>query len=113
MTVQEQIRANADMVVEQLHEVSGISNFGYNAESVAWVDGFIEGQRVRPDLDDVAIHQMSQNLGSYLGECVITCHGGEWQQQEGTWAIAFNTNNAVFPLNNVRKQFVNGSEDSV
>src|SRR5262245_13088226 len=113
MTVQEQIRANADMVVEQLREVSGMSNFGYNAESVAWVDGFIDRQRVRPDFDEGAIHQMRQNLGSYLGECVRTCYGGEWQEQEGTWAIAFNSKNAVFPFTKVSKHLVNGYEDSV
>jgi hypothetical protein len=113
MTIQEMIRANAEMVVEQLRQVSDVKDFGYNAESVAWVDGFIQRQRVNPDMDEAGVHQMTQNLGSYLGECVIACYGGEWRQEEGMWAVTFNEANAVFPFNKVGKQFANGSEDSV
>jgi len=114
MTGQEKLRANAELVIQQLRQASGIENFGYNAESVAWVDGFIERQRIRPDYDQDAINQISQTLGSFLGECVIACYGGEWQEQEGSWAVAFgNSGNAAFPFNKVRKHFVNGAGDSV
>ena len=39
MTDQEKLRANAELVVGQLRGASGIEGFGYDAESVAWVDG--------------------------------------------------------------------------
>lgn len=113
MTAQEMIRGNAELVVAQLGNLSGIENFGYNAESVEWVDGFIERQRIRSCLDEPTVHQMVQTLGSYLGECVVACFGGEWQQREGSWAVVFNEGNAAFPFNKVAKQFANGSEDSV
>ncbi len=113
MTVQEQIRANAEMVVEQLRQISDVPNFGYNAASVAWVNDFIERQRIRPDQEGAGRERLCQTLGSYLGECVIVCYGGAWHLQEGTWAVAFNAGNAVFPFNKVRKHFANGSEDSV
>ncbi len=113
MTVQEQIRANAEMVVEQLRQISDVPDFGYNAASVAWVNDFIERQRVRPELEGAGRERLYQTLGSYLGECVIACYGGAWQSQEGTWAVAFNASNAVFPFNKVRKHFANGSEDGV
>lgn len=114
MTDQEKLRANAELVVGQLREASGIEAFGYDAESVAWVDGFIERQRVRPEFaDDAAADRLSQTLGSYLGECVIRCYGGEWREQEGTWAVDFGGGNAVFPFNKVRKQFRHGAGDSV
>lgn len=71
MTTQEMIRANAELVLGQLGQASGLEDFGYNAESVAWLDGFIERQRVRPDLDQTAAERMSQTLGSYLGECQV------------------------------------------
>ncbi|XGV95508.1 MAG: hypothetical protein ACAF41_22525 [Leptolyngbya sp. BL-A-14] len=113
VTVQEQIRTNAELVIKQLGQISDIENFGYNLESVAWVDGFIERQRNRPDFSQDSIDRLVQNLGSFIGECIIACYGGAWQHEEGTWAVAFNQNNFVFPFNKVRKQFVSGSEDSI
>lgn len=114
MTPREMIRANAELVVGQLRGASGIEGFGYNAESVEWLDGFIERQRVRPEFaGDEAAERMSQTLGSFLGECVVRCYGGEWRELEGTWAVDFGGGNAAFPFNKVRKQFANGAEDSV
>ena len=110
MTVRDDIRANADIVVRKLSEVSGIDDFGYNADSVTWVDGFIERQRVRSAFDEVPNDRLSRNLACYLGECVIACYGGHWQQLGGAWAIVFNADNAVFPFGKVYKQFANGRE---
>ena len=114
MTPQEMIRANAEMVVAQLRQASGMDDFGYNAESVAWLDAFIERQRVRPEFADAgAAERMSQTLGSFLGECVVRCHGGEWREVDGSWAVDFGGGNAAFPFNKVRKQFANGAGDGV
>lgn len=115
MTPQEMIRANAEMVVAQLREASGMEGFGYNAESVAWLDGFIERQRVRPEFaDGEAAERLSQTLGSFLGECVVRCYGGEWREAGGSWAVCFGgDDNAAYPFNKVRKQFANGAGDSV
>jgi len=114
MTPREMISANAELVVGQLREASGMEDFGYNAESVAWLDGFIERQRVRPEFAGVeAAERMSQTLGSFLGECVVRCYGGVWAELEGTWGVTFGGGNAAFPFNKVRKQFENGAEDSV
>ena len=113
MTPKEMIRSNAEMAVKQLGEVSGIESFGYNAESVEWLDGFIERQRVRPECDEAFAEAFTSTLGSYLGECAIACFGGEWRQQGGSWAVGFSDENAAFPFNKVAKQFANGSEDSV
>jgi hypothetical protein len=111
MTPTEKIRANAELVVGQLRQASGMEDFGYNAESVAWLDGFTDRQRARPGFGGEAAGRMSQTLGSFLGECVIRCYGGEWQEQEGTWAVAFDGGHAVFPFNKVRKQFDHGAGD--
>ena len=110
MTDLDKLRANAELVIQNLREVSEIENFGYNAESVAWVAGFIERQRLRPDLDKAALDRLSTNLGCYLGECVIACFGGEWQLVQGSWAITFDADNAAFPFSKVQKQFANGRE---
>jgi len=114
MTPQEAIRANAEMVVDQLGKSSGLEGFGYNAESVEWLDGLIERQRVRPEFaDQEAVERITQTLGSFLGECVIRCYGGEWREQEGSWAVDFGGGESAFPFNKVRKQFMNGAGDSV
>ena len=63
----DKIKANAEFVVSQLGPLSGLA-FGYNVESVAWVDGFIEKQRSNPDLDQDAIDGLVSTLGSFLGE---------------------------------------------
>jgi len=90
-----------------------MEDFGYNADSVSWVDGFVERQRLRSDMAEPEIDQLIQNLACYVGECVRACYGGEWQRQDGSWVVAFDASNAVFPFNKVRKQFENGAEDSI
>jgi hypothetical protein len=110
MTVEEQIRSNAEMTIAALGPASGIEGFGYNAASVKWLEGLIEHQRTRPDLDKSALSGIVSNLGSYLGECVIARFGGAWQMRDDMWCVAFDSANAVFPFNKVYKQFENGTE---
>ncbi len=114
MTPKEMIRVNAELVVSRLGPASGVEGFGYNAESVEWLDGFIERQRVRPEFADAeAVEGIAQTLGSFLGECVVRCYGGEWRELEGSWAVDFGGGNAAFPFNKVRKQFHHGAGDGV
>jgi hypothetical protein len=110
--MEDKIRATAELVIQQLGPLSNLP-FGYNRESVAWVEGFIEQQRTRPDLDQNAVNGLVNVLGSFLGECIIRCFGGEWRQADEEWHVRFNAENAVYPFNKVRKQFANGAEDSI
>jgi hypothetical protein len=110
--MEDKIRANAELVIKQLGPLNNLE-FGYNAESVAWVDGFIEQQRNRPDIDKNAIDGLVNVLGSFLGECIIWCFGGNWQNADGEWCVRFDDENAAYPFNKVRKQFTNGQEDSI
>jgi hypothetical protein len=110
--MEDKIKANADLVIEQLGPLSGLK-FGYNTESVEWVDGFIENQRIRSDIDKNAVNGLVNTLGSFLGECIIRCYGGYWQNIKGEWCIGFDNKNAVYPFNKVRKQFKNGQGDSI
>jgi hypothetical protein len=106
----EPIKKNAQLVIDQLGPLSEIS-FGLNRDSVAWVEGYIEGQRARPDLSQVTIDNLVNVLGSFLGECIIANAGGSWQSSaENGWSIAFPDNNHAYPFNKVRKLFVNGLE---
>jgi hypothetical protein len=106
------IKANAELVIQQLGPLSS-PDFGYNAASIAWVDEFIERQRSRPDLDGNTIDGLVNTIGSFLGEAIIRCYGGHWQNSDGEWAIYFDDQNAAFPFDKVRKQLTNGPEDSI
>jgi hypothetical protein len=108
---EDKIKANAELVIRQLGPLSGME-FGYNAASVAWVNGFIERQRSNHDLDQNAIDGLVNTLGSYIGECIIRCYGGRWQNIKGEWSVSFDDKNAVYPYGKVRKQFLHGEEDS-
>ena len=105
------IKANAESVIAQLGPLSGM-DFGYNVESVAWVDGFIENQRIRSDIDENEVQGLVSTLGSFLGECIIRCYGGRWQNIKGEWCVSFDDKNAANPFGKVRKQFMHGQEDS-
>jgi len=44
MTIEEKIRANADLIREHLSQQAGFE-LGYDSKSIKWLDGFIERQR--------------------------------------------------------------------
>ncbi len=108
MTDEEKLRANAALAVETLAPLSDVAGFGFNRESVAWVEGYIERQRVRPDMTDETKNGLVSVLGSFLGECLIQTYGGKWKKDEGGLGVFFDEGNAAFPINKVRKQFDNG-----
>ena len=87
--------------------------FGYDAQSVAWLDGYIERQRARDEITQEMVDGLVNVFGSYIGECIINCYGGHWQNVDGQWRVSFDSANAAYPFAKVRKQFQNGSEDSV
>jgi hypothetical protein len=114
MTPEEQIRENAQLVIDRFRQLRELKlEFGYNRESVEWLDGFIERERRRENISSDGTAKLAQVLASYLGECIIHTHGGEWKEQEGQWGVFFDDFNAVFPFNKVFKQFRNGREDSI
>ena len=110
--MEDKIKQNAELVIRQMRQISGFG-FGYDAQSVAWLDSYIERQRARDDLTQELIDSLVSVFGSYLGECVITCYGGHWENENGQWRVSFNEDNAVYPFGKVRKQFENGGEDSI
>ena len=114
MTPLEAIRANAQLVLDTLRPLSGLGDdFGYNLESVRYVEEYIERMRIRAGVTPKMIEQWVNTIGSFLGECIIHTYGGEWREHEGRWGIFFsesNDRNAAFPFSKVRKQIDNGLE---
>lgn len=113
--MEEYIRANAEMVVQELRPLSGI-DFGYTQESVEWLQGYIERLRNSGEFDNEETRTKLINVfGSFLGECVVRCYGGKWKRHDeaATWCVAFDDDNVAFPFAKVTKQIDNGLEDGI
>jgi hypothetical protein len=104
----ETIHANAELVVRELAHASG-RQFGYDSDSVAWVEEFIERQRA--EVPETARGLVSV-LGCYLGEAIIEAvPGAEWVEDDnGALAVLFMTGDRAYPFNKVDKQIAEGLE---
>jgi hypothetical protein len=72
--MEENITKNAQMTIEQLRPISQI-DFGYNRDSVKWLEGYIEGLRQSGQLHpEDKRHALISVLGSFLGECIVRCY---------------------------------------
>jgi hypothetical protein len=101
--MEEEIKANAERVVQEFGPISGI-HFGYNHESVEWLDGYIQRLRQSDVFDEATRKKLTIVFGSFLGECVVKCYGGKWEQQKGDWCVAFGSRDLAFPFAKVAKQ---------
>ncbi|MEL6317042.1 MAG: hypothetical protein AAFR16_05320 [Pseudomonadota bacterium] len=101
------IRANAETTMRTLTQARG-APVRADADGVAWVEGFIERQRVRHGLD---VEPLVSVLGAYLGEAVLAAGAGAWDETEdGALGVRFPNGDWCFPFNKVRKQFESGCE---
>lgn len=105
----ELIRASAAFAVEEFGKLRE-GGFGLDAESVAWVEGFIERQRLRlpPGEEPDGLITV---IGSYLGEAIIAAAGGDWiEDDRGGLGIRFDNGDTAYPFAKVAKQFAQGQE---
>ena len=88
-------------------------NLKYDADSVKFIEGFIE--RNKGNFEKEEGKGLINSLGSFLGQCIIENYGGQWQldNETGFVAVAFDDKNKAYPFAKVSKQFENGLEDSV
>ena len=87
-------------------------NLKYDADSVKFIEGFIE--RNKGNFEKEESKGLINSLGSFLGQCIIENYGGQWQvdNDTGSVAVAFDDKNKAYPFAKVSKQFENGLEDS-
>lgn len=106
-----EIRRLAACVIQEFRPISGIQ-FGYNYESVEWVEGFIERERERRGLSNDVPEGLVNALGSFLGECIVAATDGkwEWSEDQQDWGIRFKVGGMAFPFAKVWKQFAYGRE---
>ena len=105
------IRANADLVVRMFAKETDFP-FGFNKESVEWLDKYIDHIRQNKWTDE-ELNQLISNLGSYLGETIIRSYGGEWTLDQRGWAIRWDEFNLVYPFMKVANHLRNGQSDSI
>jgi hypothetical protein len=103
--------ALAKTLIATVSETLGVQ-LTFDSDSVKWLDGYIE--RVRSGMDESQIHGLSNTIGAFLGECIISHYGGSWRQSDdGSWGVFFDEQNIVFPFAKAYKQLANGHEDSI
>ena len=103
------IRANAAFAIGELADVSE-TEFGLDAASVDWTDGFLERQRDLLDPDGAG--GIVNVVGSYLGEAIIAAApGAHWDtDDDGAICIAFANGDMAYPFAKVAKQLDEGAE---
>lgn len=84
----------------------------YNNDGVKFLEGFIERNKVQIAKDEW--DGLINSCGAFLGRSIIESYGGFWVFEESQEiAVAFDSNNKVYPFSKVRKQFDNGLGDSI
>lgn len=103
----QKIRANTAFAIDEFRTAAEME-IGFDAYSVAWVEGFVERARERYAESGVPSGLVSV-IGSYLGEAIIAETGGQWMQDDaGHIAVQFPNQDAVYPFGKVEKQFDQG-----
>lgn len=110
LSILDQIRSNAELVVSTFSQTSDVA-LSFDETGVEWVNGYIE--RNRSSLDPAQIDGLVNTLGSFLGECIVREHGGQWAEADGQYGVQFDQHNWAFPFNKIRKHIENGAEDSI
>lgn len=102
------IRANTAFAMEEFGKLRE-EGFGFDTDSVAWVEGFIERQRLRLQGEDP--DGLVSVIGSYLGEAIIVAAGGRWVEDDnGGVGVLFDSGDTAYPFAKVAKQFEQGIE---
>lgn len=105
------IRANAALVIKMFAGETKFE-FGYNDESIKWLDDYIEFIR-KNQWTDEEFNQIVSNLGSYLGEAIIALLGGQWSLDYRGWAVCWDELNRVYPFVRVARHLKNGANESI
>ena len=116
MSAPPQIKQNAQWVIENFGPQSGLPKFGFDAESVGYLDAFIDRQGASFRSSEQGTNKIVSLLGAYLGEAIIATYGGQWQQTADGLALAIESGSQrhiLQPFHKVHKRLINGPEDSL
>jgi hypothetical protein len=106
MTDETELGEGAAVALGVFRRLSGNSKFGYDRESLAWVENYIESHRAGFTAEES--QAFIGLVGAYLGECVRQAYGGSWTEKDGAWAIVFEHGGGAFPFSKSRKLMEDG-----
>ena len=82
-----EFQEDAQLVIDVLSEKEEVL-LDFSADSVSWLETYIEQHREQLDERDKSLLQ--EKFGAYLGESIRHNYGGRWvKDSEGGWMIAF------------------------
>ena len=116
MSAPPQIKKNAQWVIDNYGPQSGLPQFGYDPQSIAYLDEFIDRQGASFSSNEQSSDRIVSLLGAFLGEAIIATYGGAWQQSEQGLSLCIQSGGQVHilqPFHKVYKRLTNGPEDSL
>lgn len=103
MATIDQIKSNAEYVQREFGPQSGLDGFGYNAQTMAYLDGFLTRQNRGVSANPQSITKFTSLIGAFVGEAIISTYGGEWQDSNGVVQIRIAHKDHVHFLNPFQK----------
>jgi hypothetical protein len=116
MSLAEAAKNQASEFIELAKPASMNDNFGFDRQSVAYLDAFIDRQTKPARRDESLRAQFVSLLGSYLGEAILATYGGEWVELDGGLVIHIQRGDEVImlqPFGKVHDRIMNGNEDNI
>src|SRR5262245_2349150 len=116
MAAPQEIKKNAQWVIDNFGPQSGLPHFGYDAQSVGYLDTFIDRQGMSFRSSEKSIERIISLLGAFVGEAIIATYGGEWQQRENGISVAVQSGGQMHfiqPFDKVHKRLINGKEENL
>lgn len=87
---------DAQLVIEVLKEKEHV-RLDYSAESISWLDSYIE--RHRSELNDGDKELLAEKFGAFLGESIRRNYGGRWvRNSDNAWIIVFDETDKASPF---------------
>ena len=91
-----ELREDAQLVIDVLSEKEDIL-LDFSADSVSWLDAYIEEHRAQLNERDKSLLQ--EKFGAYFGESVRHNYGGRWVKGSGDrWMIVFDEERQLSPF---------------
>ena len=90
------LQEDAQLVIDVLSEKESVK-LDYSAESVRWLDSYIERHRAQLDAGEKSL--LEEKFGAYLGESMRHNFGGRWRRlPNGDWTIVFDEERQASPF---------------
>lgn len=91
-----ELQQDAQLVIDVLSEKEQV-RLDYSADSVSWLDTYIEQHREQ--LDDIEKSLLQEKFGAFLGESIRHNYGGRWVRGgDGQWTIVFDEARKASPF---------------